>query len=230
MKKILIGAALILQSGLSTAATIDYEWFYTGAAQAIPGSANTISVSVDTAEGTAIGQHTTSFWSAPGLSTTSGGNTYQWDSGDDNILQKGGSVTLSVSFATPIPADQLILMVADLVGEASTALSVTGGSATTSDFTFFNEDFGGVNPGYTFPGGVITPTGADGVNHAFAFIVGNSTSLVSSLTLATSTIGGDFTNIGIGVLDVTAVPVPAAAWLFGSGLLGLIGISRRKKA
>ena len=27
----------------------------------------------------------------------------------------------------------------------------------------------------------------------------------------------------------TAVPVPAAVWLFGSGLLGLIGISRRKK-
>jgi len=25
------------------------------------------------------------------------------------------------------------------------------------------------------------------------------------------------------------VPVPAAVWLFGSGLLGLIGISRRKK-
>jgi len=29
---------------------------------------------------------------------------------------------------------------------------------------------------------------------------------------------------------VTAVPVPAAVWLFGSGLLGLVGISRRKKA
>ena len=32
------------------------------------------------------------------------------------------------------------------------------------------------------------------------------------------------------VSDVSAVPVPAAAWLFGSGLLGLIGISRRTKA
>lgn len=28
--------------------------------------------------------------------------------------------------------------------------------------------------------------------------------------------------------DVTAVPVPAAFWFFGSGLLGLIGIARRK--
>ncbi|MEA2079375.1 MAG: VPLPA-CTERM sorting domain-containing protein, partial [Pseudomonadota bacterium] len=29
---------------------------------------------------------------------------------------------------------------------------------------------------------------------------------------------------------VSAVPIPAAVWLFGSGLLGLIGIARRKKA
>ena len=31
-------------------------------------------------------------------------------------------------------------------------------------------------------------------------------------------------------LSPSAVPVPAAAWLFGSGLLGLIGMARRKKA
>ncbi|MCK4674422.1 MAG: DUF1566 domain-containing protein [Gammaproteobacteria bacterium] len=30
--------------------------------------------------------------------------------------------------------------------------------------------------------------------------------------------------------DVSAVPIPAAAWLFGSGLLGLIGVARRTKA
>ena len=31
-------------------------------------------------------------------------------------------------------------------------------------------------------------------------------------------------------MDVQVVPVPAAVWLFGSGLLGLIGVARRKKA
>jgi len=30
--------------------------------------------------------------------------------------------------------------------------------------------------------------------------------------------------------DVSAVPVPAAVWLFGSGLIGLAGFTRRKKA
>lgn len=41
-----------------------------------------------------------------------------------------------------------------------------------------------------------------------------------------------FFDIGSGnslhVTSVSAVPVPAAVWLFGSGLLGLIGIARRK--
>lgn len=34
----------------------------------------------------------------------------------------------------------------------------------------------------------------------------------------------------IGYDNVGVVPIPAAAWLFGSGLLGLIGVARRKKA
>ena len=38
-----------------------------------------------------------------------------------------------------------------------------------------------------------------------------------------------FDNVTIST-EVAAVPVPAAVWLFGSGLLGLIGLARRKKA
>lgn len=32
------------------------------------------------------------------------------------------------------------------------------------------------------------------------------------------------------ISNVSAVPLPAAAWLFGSGILGLVGLARRKKA
>lgn len=49
--------------------------------------------------------------------------------------------------------------------------------------------------------------------------------------------GYDFSNVAGGspinallYRDVSTVPVPAAVWLFGSGLLGLIGVARRKQA
>jgi len=32
-----------------------------------------------------------------------------------------------------------------------------------------------------------------------------------------------------GFVQQVVVPIPAAVWLFGSGLLGLVGIARRKK-
>ena len=37
-------------------------------------------------------------------------------------------------------------------------------------------------------------------------------------------------DIGSYLVHTQVVPVPAAAWLFGSGLVGLIGVARRKKA
>jgi len=40
--------------------------------------------------------------------------------------------------------------------------------------------------------------------------------------------GSDY--FGSYLVEVSAVPVPAAVWLFGSGLIGLVGFARRKKA
>jgi hypothetical protein len=42
-----------------------------------------------------------------------------------------------------------------------------------------------------------------------------------------ATLGMDLV-LDIGTTPLPAVPVPAAAWLFGSGLLGLVGIARRR--
>ncbi|MFZ5621977.1 MAG: VPLPA-CTERM sorting domain-containing protein [Pseudomonadota bacterium] len=40
----------------------------------------------------------------------------------------------------------------------------------------------------------------------------------------------NFDITSITITDITTIPVPAAAWLFGSGLLGLVGVARRRKA
>ena len=39
----------------------------------------------------------------------------------------------------------------------------------------------------------------------------------------------EFDKIYLETLTVTAVPVPAAAWLFGSGLMGLAGVARNRR-
>jgi hypothetical protein len=41
---------------------------------------------------------------------------------------------------------------------------------------------------------------------------------------------GSILGVGVPNGEWTVVPVPAAAWLFGSGLLGLVGMARRKKS
>jgi hypothetical protein len=48
------------------------------------------------------------------------------------------------------------------------------------------------------------------------------------LSLLESVLTGEKNIKTVGV-SVATVPLPAAAWLFGSGLLGLIGLARRKK-
>jgi hypothetical protein len=55
--------------------------------------------------------------------------------------------------------------------------------------------------------GVISGNGYTGTAATWSFSAGNAT-LYS--------------------MNITAVPVPAAAWLFGSGLIGLVAVARRK--
>ena len=40
----------------------------------------------------------------------------------------------------------------------------------------------------------------------------------------------DYQGVSVEITGISEVPVPAAVWLFGSGLLGLIGMARRRTA
>ena len=77
-----------------------------------------------------------------------------------------------------------------------------------------------------FPGtSILLSTGFD------ATLTYTGGSLMGSYTggVLTGNISADLVNINATVAEVQVVPVPAAVWLFGSGLLGLAGIARRKK-
>ncbi len=62
------------------------------------------------------------------------------------------------------------------------------------------------------------------------FFIGISNPLIASATFSyvssQSVNGFSLDDITFG--DVSTVPVPAAVWLFGSGLIGLIGVAKRK--
>ena len=68
-----------------------------------------------------------------------------------------------------------------------------------------------------------------------AFTMFGSGSVSGGIILGASGFSGDWTNDFSTILAshtytgvISAVPIPAAVWLFGSGLIGLIGIARRK--
>ena len=68
-----------------------------------------------------------------------------------------------------------------------------------------------------------------------AIAVGDSLLSLSEYVLNPWASGGslinpDFIDASVNVTTVSAVPVPAAVWLFGSGLIGLAGFARRKKS
>ena len=107
-------------------------------------------------------------------------------------------------------------------GELFDLISVETGSLGRD----VNDDGSFVFTGIFGSGGTVTQTilgVAPGVTtNLFTGFVGLSSLVVTSND-------GHFPvmdNISV----ASAVPIPAALWLFGSGLLGLIGIARRKKA
>ena len=83
--------------------------------------------------------------------------------------------------------------------------STTTNVSDTSPFGFVNFGL----PANSQPGPAINSN--IGIRMEFTLTPGDSVSVTSRF-------------------EVEAVPVPAAVWLFGSGLLGLVGIARRKKA
>lgn len=112
--------------------------------------------------------------------------------------------------------------------------AVTGTLITVGDLTFDNNmDTGGgalitLNSNGTLND--FTYTAREGQLGALADFDSFFTGFTGANTVkkgggTTYTIAGTW-----GALNVTTVPVPAAVWLFGSGLIGLAGVARRKAA
>ncbi len=126
-------------------------------------------------------------------------------------------------FDAPVDVSQVIL---DAVSNYKTSVWVAGGNTAPN----LDLDFLSAFSAFSFAN---SPTLA-GPIHSFTPFEG-----INYLAIGASP-GQDIGNLGpiealgraqfyIDGINVSAVPVPAAVWLFGSGLLGLAGIARRNK-
>ena len=64
----------------------------------------------------------------------------------------------------------------------------------------------------------------------FGFTGSATTGALTSYILGSATWAADGSLTITGNGTSAPVPLPAAVWLFGSGLMGLVGVSRRRKA
>ena len=163
-------------------------------------------------------------------------------------LQVTGEVQTAISYGT-LPNSCPACIIADLVYDDTSIVFSTGGggeSIATIDFSTGSSNTLSINAG----GNIFDQTmDIDGVSE-IVFTNGDLTDFNYSAEDGTQGDNGngsyppetfDSFNLIISASDIgilvgqwnvaqlpAVVPVPAAAWLFGTGLIGLIGIARRK--
>ncbi len=160
------------------------------------------------------------------------------------ISTSGGSQVSSHSGPGTGTLDDSGSYIATFVNSPGTIIGKSGAKLSETD-TFTG----------TYSGGVFTPTGGNdnvtactgspfcsqGVGqHSFSQVGGSLTSAGGTLTAgySTTTASGTVANSTFtytagafsGGTPPPTVPLPPAVWLLGSGLLGLVGTARRRKA
>lgn len=147
------------------------------------------------------------------------------------------SGTVTFTFDTEIPSQN------EIMPDAVTGFDITDNDGVVLDY---DETNSGVNTDIN----IFTDTGRityGGTTSTVDFMVGLSDDfrLIWDINLTTFEVTGVLENFvyvttadpfysagftTVELISVSAVPLPAAVWLFASGLIGLIGVARRKQA
>lgn len=149
------------------------------------------------------------------------------------------AVTMGDTFTVDIVGSNFTELAGGVIdlGFDSTLLTVVSVAVKSALFDFL-PDGGGPAVGNTWPG-----IGFD----TFVNDPATGTFTIATMTLTAASAGSpSLTILGSsqffsataqitptlleGTVNISAIPIPAAVWLFSSGLLSLLGISRRKRA
>ena len=163
------------------------------------------------------------------VSPGSGGSTYAGQASSINVAN-GATMKFANVGAGLLTPGQAFTVDFDWKG--------TNGIGGVIDIRVFSElSGGGVSKTDILAGGTGAGLTADWTNFGLQNLVTGpdvSGGVTVEFTAICGADPGCFSNLAIDnvivTADVPAVPVPAAVWLFGSGLLGLVGVARRKKA
>jgi hypothetical protein len=143
---------------------------------------------------------------------------------DEPLLRRSGVATTDPSGPGPLPFDP------DFPYDCSLAMflctyDTTGGAPGDSGGAMWldygeGEVVAGISSFIFDESDLTDPSGTPDWNDGY-WTVGTSTAYYEDWITS---------YVPTAMFGISAVPIPASVWLFGSGLLGLVGIARRKKA
>jgi hypothetical protein len=139
-------------------------------------------------------------------------------SGDgSSLVINGTGISIITDFGPPVTYDDItdvdFVLTADRGGSSGIDYFFTNGTITAGSY---------INT--TFDSLTITDLG---FGTSFAADLANGGRIEGGFIIASGAIASSFTGSFL-TAKASIVPVPAAVWLFGTGLLGLIGVARRK--